>query len=338
MNPAEQSFLQSIAPNDLTIRRTNRYDGTGTGMSLQAFHPDDQKRIRIVYETVNRVYQTWLHEKKDLSSSVLQVRLKQVADSKFLRTIQKIGRNGYFDLDDGQRNLIDRALHDIKGGSLNGLFGTTQLLEEMGWRDDRIQKAVYMARDHAKIMRNILVDIDPRVREDDESAHAHHINHFTEKLNDFAFEFEDLKLSVHLHCSYQGDISNCCLETSSIDRILFNFINNSAKYSASHEVNVYIFAVNDQMIRWVFQNPVSEEHVRWFQQHCDETMWDLFLSKRTYKGQGFGLYNCAEIVGNSFGVSRVEDTVRQGYIGAKLDNEVFYNWFHWPTMTNHDLA
>lgn len=336
MEPLESKALMQIAPNDLKIHRSNRYDGTGLSISLVEFSPNDQERIQTIYQKVNAVYHAWLHHGKDLHCGELMQRLSAISDHSFFQLVCKLGKEEY-EVKGGNSRVkkLHRALHDIRGGCLNGLLGITQLINEMGGDENWYQRAVYMARDHAKIMRNILVDIDPNNREDDESIQSHHIDHFTEKLKNLAFEYDELKLSTHLYCTYQGNISNCCLETSSIDRILFNFINNAAKYSANHEANVYIYPVNEMMIRWVFENPVSDEHLQWFNANCDETFWDLILSNRTYKGQGIGLYTCAEIVGNSFGVSNAESAVKDGYIGAKLEDKKFFSWFHWPVLSNN---
>ncbi len=332
MEKASLSIIQNLAPNDLMIRRATRFDGSGMSVSLSDFEALDRCLIQQIYHEVHAVYQTWLHNQKDCTDKKLAEQVCALKRDDFFSTVHSLGTDTLQNKDEAVSKQLGRALHDIKGGSLNSLLGFAQLISEQNTKKSLIQRAVNMARDHAKIMRNVLPDLDPKIREDDESDCVHHIKHFVDKLMGFNFEFQELKLSIALHCSYDGNISNRCLETSSIDRILYNFINNSAKYSANHEANVYIFPVNEFMIRWVFENPVSESHLQWFDENTEENMWNLFLANKTYKGQGIGFYTCADIVSNSIGIVSAEQTVKQGYIGAHLEGGHFFSWFHWPVL------
>ncbi len=317
--------LKSLAPDTISIRRKNRFDGNGLTISLANFSEIDASRVTTIYQKVNWIYQTWLSNDKNCLTPELISQISKLNDDSFFQTVHSLG---------GAMNEFNHrtALHDIKGGSLNSLLGLTQLISEGSANERLVQRSVNMARDHAKIMRNIIRDIDPNLREEDESNQAHHILHFVEKLQDFNFEFKKLKLKIDLYCLYDGLISNRCLETSSIDRILYNFINNAAKYSADHQACIHIFPINSIVVRFVFDNAVSQDHLNWFSHSVQEDTSKLFLSNNTYKGGGIGLCTCTEIIRDCFGLGSAQETVEKGYIGATLEGARFYSWFHWPVL------
>ncbi len=45
---------------------------------------------------------------------------------------------------------------------------------------------------------------------------------------------------------------------------------------------------------------------------------------------------CADIVGNAYGVASINRLLEEGYIGAKLLQDVFYTWFHWPVALENE--
>lgn len=187
-----------------------------------------------------------------------------------------------------------------------------------------------MARDHAKMMRNAIPDLDEPVRMADESAKIHGIDDFVEKLNTTVIKIAEKTATVSVLNTFQGNISNRCLETSAIDRIVYNYLNNAARFTSDNTIQVTIFQLNDQLVRWVVENPISEDHNAWLNEHVGTDLNVLFTAGITRGGSGIGLKNCAEFVGQSFGINNIQETVQKGYLGAKCIQNRFYNWFHWP--------
>ena len=50
----------------------------------------------------------------------------------------------------------------------------------------------------------------------------------------------------------------------------------------------------------------------------------------TTSGSGHGLRIVSELVGRAYGVASVDTLVKDGYVGAKIIEDSFVTWFHWP--------
>lgn len=116
---------------------------------------------------------------------------------------------------------------------------------------------VFFARDHAKMMRNAILDIDPVIRAADESAKIHHIDDFVKKWNNAHINLTDKDVTIKVESDFNGFITNRCLETSAIDRILYNFINNAARFYDDNVVKLNIIQVKNGLVRWVVSNKIS---------------------------------------------------------------------------------
>jgi len=102
-----------------------------------------------------------------------------------------------------------RVIHDIRGGGLTILLGSAGILELMPGDESLLRTCADAARDHAKIMRNLLPDLDPDVRAADETAKPHGIGHFVEKWDEVTLR--DGTVQVQIRCTFDGTISARCL-------------------------------------------------------------------------------------------------------------------------------
>jgi len=94
------------------------------------------------------------------------------------------------------------------------------------------------------MMRNIILDIDVVIREADEAMKLHSIDEFVNKWNDFIFDMKQKQVPVVAHSDFTGFITNRCLETSAVDRILYNYINNGARFATTDTVQLTILPVS----------------------------------------------------------------------------------------------
>lgn len=326
------SVLQSLAPQNLVIRRADRFDGGGFSIYLSDFVQEDVERIQTVYDEVNAVYLKWLESHPEPDWQAVKQILLSFNDSRLINNIQLVGeatrqRSGIND-------LMRSVIHDIRGGGVSGFLGFIQLLQDNPDKEVYLRKAVFLARDHAKMMRNALPDLDPQRREEDESESAHFIDDFIAKLSRFHGRMYGRDVNVEIHCEFKGAISNRCLETSAIDRILYNILNNAARFTADGAVDIYVFPLNDAIVRWVVVNAIDPAHQTWLAENAGADMGALFDGGLTRGGQGIGLANCAEFISSCFGVHPADKAVQKGYIGAKADDERFFCWFHWPSASS----
>lgn len=321
-------YFVSLAPTDLIVKRSERYDGSGFSASLKDFAPEDVSALLQTYNTVKRVYDLWLYMRDRPNYELLKETIGRIGEDQFITVVQSIGSFTY--QTGPQPPVIHKVIHDIRGGSMAGLAGYAALLRQFPNKTVYIRKSVFLARDHAKMMRNAILDIDPVVRQADESARVHSINDYIEKLDDISIQTANKRIEIHVDCSFHGDISNRCLETSAIDRILYNMINNAARFSSDGKITIRIFSINDQLVRWVISNAITEQQQQWLAENASSNLSELFEKGVTRGSQGLGLSTCADFISSCFEVHPAGKAVEERYLGAKAEDGVFHIWFHWP--------
>jgi hypothetical protein len=322
--------LYALAPTELGIYRQQRYDGGGFGVRLNQFAPEDVSLIIQLYHAVKRIYDLWLYMRDAPNYDLLgQQIITQFGSDQFLTSVQAIGSATYAATPPSP--LLRKVVHDIRSGGLTTLTGTVYLLREAApahFQED-VQTAVLVARDHAKLMRNAIIDLDPTVRQADESLKVHFIDDFVKKWHGAAFKVAEKSIRVQVACTFEGSVTNRCLETSAIDRILYNYINNAARFSADGRVDLTIFPISDSLVRWVVVNPITSQQQAWLAGATGSDLKKLFTGGLTRGGHGLGLANCTDFVAASFGLAP-EQALEQGYLGAHLIDRDYHAWFHWP--------
>ena len=181
-------------------------------------------------------------------------------------------------------------------------------------------------------MRCLLTDLDPPARAADRATKAHAIGHFVDKWNGAHVQGPGGPVTISMRCGFQGAISARCLETASIDRVVYNLLNNAARFAEGGEVELAVQPMGNGLTRWVVGNRVSKDEEA-FLSGMDLKV--LFAGGVTRGGNGVGLANCAEVVAQCFGLPGPADAARGGYLGAALQGNAFLVWFHWPAYTPH---
>ncbi|VTS00638.1 Uncharacterized protein OS=Crocosphaera watsonii WH 0005 GN=CWATWH0005_3458 PE=4 SV=1 [Gemmata massiliana] len=319
--------LYGLAPLALPSRRSERFDGAGYEVPLTRFAPVDRDILGRIYRGVTGLPRLWHPMRHAPDYPALEAHIRAVGGGTLLAEAGALGEATY--AGGGADPAVRKAAHDIRGGGLTVLLGTADLLDILPGDHGTVLKCVYAARDHAKIMRNLLPDIDPEVRAADEVTKAHGIDHFTSKWDGMATRGPSGPVSVSVRCSFAGAVSARCLETSSIDRVVYNYVNNAVRFAVGGAVVVWVFPVTAGLTRWVVQNAVAPDQVAFLAERAGD-LGRLFAGGITRGGTGVGLANCAEIVADCFGLSSPGEAVARGYLGAKVEGSDYYTWFHWP--------
>ncbi len=195
-----------------------------------------------------------------------------------------------------------------------------------------MQNFVLLAYDHAKKMRNAVVNIDIPTRTADGRFNVHSIMDYINKWQGGEYDSDEHSIRVHVQSNFQGNISIRCLEASAIDRILYNYINKAIGFADSQSIVQTIFLVGDQehqSLRWVVENRISHNHQQWLKENVGETLHKLFEGGIiTRGGNGLGLSNCVDFVSSGYGIT-AKRALDEGYIGAKVIDDTYYAWFHW---------
>ncbi len=320
-------MLLSLAPADLPTNRSARFDGTGCEVPLDRFDPPDRDIIRRLYAAVKQVHA--LRQAGGPEAAFVGAVVGATADGGLMAAASALG--------DATRSAgratpeVYKALHDVRGGGLTVFLGAAELLAAAPSDRGLLRMAADAARDHAKIMRNLLPDIDPVGRAADESAKPHGIDHFTTK---WAGARVGPGATVAVRCAFAGDVSARCLETASVDRVVYNYVNNAARFSADGAVTLWVVPAGAGLSRWVVQNAIAPDQAAFLAERVGGDLGRLFGGGITRGGTGIGLANCADVVADCFGLDGPAEAVRSGYLGAALRGSDFYAWFHWPSLAH----
>ncbi len=328
-----QEIYLNLASTDLKIYRQERYDGGGFSVSLNALAPEDVSLVLRLYQSLKGIYDLWLYMGESPNYQLLRVHLKQFCTTEFLMAARAIGVATYT-LDNSPLELR-KACHDLRGGALSSLAGYAKLIPRLPEDDNLVRKAVFLARDHAKMMRNILPDLDVPIRAADESLKLHSISEFVDKWHELTVEMGSKRVKVLAQSEFEGYITNRCLESSAVDRILYNYINNAMRFSAGEHVRLKVIPLNNLLTRWVVENELTDTHLAWLQKTLGDELHGLFQGGYTRGGQGIGLSSCTDLVAASFGLSS-DEAIEGQYLGATVRNKIYYAWFHWPIYVPED--
>jgi hypothetical protein len=326
----DMDILLGLAPFDLPTLRPVRFDGNGLNVPLSHFALADAETLRHVYAKVNGLSLQWKAMGADPDWNKLGQGTVELTQERLIEQVRRLGSAT------NAAGLLTpethKALHDVRGGGLTVLLGTAELLSYEPGDHGLTHTCVAAARDHAKIMRCLLPDLDPEGRAADEAGKAHGISHFVDKWQGAQMRGPDGPVVVSVHCEFWGNISARCLETAVIDRVVYNLMNNAARFAGDGQVELAVQAVDSKLTRWVVGNRVTAAEAA-FLSKMD--LKALFAGGVTRGGNGVGLANCAEIVADCFGLQQPTDAAQRGYVGAALHGDTFLAWFHWPSYVSH---
>ena len=320
--------LLALAPTHLPNFRPVRYTGGGLGVFLNQLAPEDRAIVGRVYEAVLRVAAARPGGSEPLPADEFADAVRAVSTEGFVRVAQRLGEATVrvnFD------PLVRKVLHDVRAGGLTALVGTAELATLGPPDPELLATCGRLARDHCKIMRSTLPDLDPPRRAQDERVNYHGAEGFVRTWDGAVVCAGGREVTVAVTCAYRGGVASSCLENAAIDRVLYNHVNNAARFSADRRVALTIFGAGDgRAIRWVVSNAVAPEQRAWLAAVAGIDLNDLYAGGLTNGGSGIGLATCREFVAAAFGLPSAQAAVTGGYLGARLIGDEYHAWFHWP--------
>lgn len=329
--------MMDLAPRHLPSRRGRRY--TGVGMSIEFARLPEATRLLIaqLYASVQAVHQLLASEAAPRQQlEQLHALLRQIGWSELLRELRRLKLT--MPTTDLQQRA-DQVLHDIRGGSFQALSLLAQLTEMAVAEAEDALRMFLLARDHLKIMRNCLPDLDPERYRADMQAQAHSVQLLVEKWGRGSYRLPDTTVQIELDCRFAGSVSERCVEFSALDRVLYNLMNNAARHCRDQQVALTIIPLEDappQSLRFVIANRISRQQQEQLEAHfgAGRELGRLFLGGFTTGGNGLGMRIGAEFVTNAYGLSSIEEALAAGYVGAAILDQRFVNWFHWPVVAD----
>ncbi|QDG51296.1 HAMP domain-containing histidine kinase [Persicimonas caeni] len=331
--PLPKGTILDLAPTDLKNLRQTRYDGRNKSASVEEFAPDARRTIEMAYEVTCELQELLRPLYKDTA-------LAEEALQRFLENedwSQPFGRLAKLRIPEAQRenDELRKVTHDIKGGALTALYGLLQLIELGVGQPEDIPQAYFLARDHAKIMRNALPDLDPPRYEADLNYKLHDVELIAEKWRGKRGREDGKKVEIRSHVEYEGAIATRCMEFSALDRVLYNVLNNAVRHTSGEAIFLSAVAVPQEhphSLRFVVVNPIDAAQQAAINERTDGEPSRLFDPGVTTDSTGLGLTISSEFVAQAFGLAHAGEAVARQYLGATLVDDYFACWFHWPLV------
>ena len=359
--PIDEATLLALAPAQLTNLRQSRYGGDGMGVCMRDFSADDDARIRELYTVLSILLGElrvalripagdgtapggFSNGSVDLEPAAVgeiapaRMVLERTARDPAWRSAMQAARGlQYPSTEDVERvaavTLQRQALHDVRGGALAALALTLDLIAVTDTSTADIVRAFYLTRDHLKIMRNALEDVDTGARERDRAYRDHGTRLLFEKWASAIHRLPgERSARVDVDSTYEGPVSRRCLEFSALDRVLYNLMNNAVRFTTDGVVTLHLREVGDNL-RFVVENEISPAQIDALRETPGHALGRLFLGGFTTGGEGVGLSICGEFVANAYGLAGAEEAIDGGHVGAAIVERAFVAWFHWPKGT-----
>lgn len=318
-------------PEQVIQYRSERYIGENQGITLDSFSQLDRELTLKLYSLLKQSLNQVQHgiERQDPPGT-----LKKLDALRWKETLETFSLRFGRELIPGvPKERARQILHDIRGSALSIAAGRVDLARLKGNESEvaDLYPIFYAIRDHLKILRNCVVDLDTERRERDLRLNHHSTALLREKWQSYVTP----ELEVEYIADYDGDVSSCCLEFSSLERVLYNLINNGANHTADGKLRFFVTTVGPEAApsaKFALANRVEPEELRQMEERFGGQLGALFDGGFTIGGSGVGLSVVAQIVANAYGLEHPSESAELGYVGATVEDGEFLAWAHWPTV------
>lgn len=322
----DREVLLALAPTELPNRRNDRFRGEGQDIAMADLHPNDRSGILEVYGRLNTLHLNWQQASGGELDPQLARDAIRLVEPGFWDTVTTLGRSTQPEASD----QVKKVIHDIRGGALTAALLNAELLALHPEDSELLQTLVYLARDHAKMMRNAIRDVDPEGRRQDGEEKAHGMDDLIRKWHGQSYRVQDAVTKVQATTEFRGGLASCCLEAGAVDRILYNHLNNAARFATGDGVRIDVLDLDAGLLRFAVTNGVEPSQAAWLRERLTDDPHALYRTGVTRGGSGLGLANAAHFVASAFGLEDPSDALTRGYLGGRLIEDRYHAWFHWP--------
>jgi hypothetical protein len=322
--------VEKLAPLELRNYREDRFRGDSSRSHLSEYADEDRQILLRIYQSLQSVFQELLqgHQDHDHICRVLTER-----DPQRELVAGDTRRLGTATLETNPSRHLEQVIHDVRGGALQSLLIRWELYASFPDTSAGISAVFFLLRDHLKIMRNCVADLDAKRFADDSARKDHGTDLLLEKWTSADFYGSSIPAQIEFDCRYEGTLCESCLEFSTLDRIIYNLLNNAARNSNNRLVQFHILPMPKreaaENLRFVIANHVSGEHAAKLAAAVPD-LGQLFRGGFTTGGHGVGMSIVADFCTQAFGIYDDETARKDGYYGARWIQNTFVAWFHWP--------
>lgn len=336
VNEVQTDWELSLDELAALVPASNIRHGVGTrgevvSVGIGDLRPEDAATVRALYGLIGAVYEVVTPRVEEGLAAVPAVRACAEANG-FATLVPRVSALGKGLDADTVSPLIRKALHDIRGGGLPALLMHLEALLADDVEEDDIRRIFLLCRDQRKIVRNAIPDLDPVGYAHDLEPRAH-TTELLSKWSTATYRVRDRNAELHLRCDFDGAISECCMEFAALDRVVYNLVNNAARFTADGRVGLSVFPIRPEEetdLRFVVTNRIDEDRRGRISEDLGGELSRVFRGGYTTGGTGLGLRICADLVCHGYNLSSLRVALDRGYLGARIVRDQFAAWFHWP--------
>ncbi len=282
--PSEADLI-GLAPIHLPTYWPGRFTAENERRHLADFTPRDQALFCQAYEILHTLFEKLRPHYLD-TDRFRTVIGEFVASGQTETLISCMQEFGISTIQAGAVRGIERTIHDLRGGALQALSCHLEFYEQ-GGPEHGLQSIYFLLRDHLKIMRNGICDVDAEQFAADNSPLDHDADLLVEKWSQTEFLGATRPAEIRLDCRFSGTLCESCLEFSTLDRIVYNLMNNAAKYSRDGVINFYALPVPPSAptsVRFVLCNTIEASQRRRLEETFDGHLSEIFRGGFTTAG------------------------------------------------------
>ena len=322
--------LRALAPGDLQTYRAWEFH-PHRRVDLDAFVADQGAIFRDLYASTQHV-----------SRETARARAAgELRDALRLSTLLDAARRARslrsFDAP-ATSTQMQRAIHDVRGGALAALTLLFEHARSAGCEEEMRRELHFLARDHLKIMRSAVRGLDDLADAHDLELRPHRLDDLLAGVRALRFPVKGVPHGVELHLGYGGAVTSSCMEAASLQRVLYNLLNNATAHAKAPPIHVWTLGIpsaSPSSVRVVVSNSVDGAAAAELESKLTPASTSdalpSFWSGYTTTGSGVGLGSVVEMVADAHGLNHVQDAVLLGYVGASVvEGKQFVTWFHWP--------
>jgi hypothetical protein len=319
-----EPFFSDLPTPELVTPPAMRWFGDGLEIPPSVILPQDLEDLGLLYGALVDCYERWLEGRPTPGLGGPRAAHPGLRRAPLREALERLG---LVTLADGEASpVLRRALHDLRGGAFFALRMYGTLLTDEVPTEDLVQPAVLLARDQAKLVRSLVPEIDPEGYRRDREEKAHGMNELVDKWDGFEFPVMngshhrrlDAPVRVEVETEWRGTLAARCLEAAALDRVLYNMINNAARFTTDGHVRLRVDLVTPSTVRIAVGNSIGAEQGDWIEREMEGDPSRLFLGGATRGGQGVGLQAAAAIVARAWGQVMPGEAVESGAVGARV--------------------
>ncbi|MEM9490912.1 MAG: ATP-binding protein [Myxococcota bacterium] len=325
--------LVDLIPTSGLRPRRERYIGDTVVAELRELRGNDVAILRDLYVFLGHLERFTASLTGSPSAAAMAATTEFLAEQRFSALCNRLPNLGAALRDQNTPQRVRRVLHDIRGGSLTALVAHLDLIElDMAVPAD-LDRLPILARDHRKIMRNALPELDADGYSGDLSHKQHTVALIANKWSNVDYRTPESHARVAVDCAFAGSVSDCCMEFAALDRVIYNLISNAARYASDEAIDLMIVPIEQDgaiHVRFAVINAITDEHRTRLEERFGGDIRSLFEGGFTTGGHGLGMRICGDIVTHGYGLDSLQTALDHGYLGARLVADCFVAWFHWP--------